>query len=69
MNIKDFLESSQNLAIEQAERAHRQEKEQWEKIADDLAFALSCLVDDRDNIKYWFRAYEAMKQYEGAKRQ
>lgn len=68
MNIRDFLEQSQNLAIEQAERIERQDMEKWQKIADDLAWALDCLVDDKDNMKFWFKAHDALKQYGEAKK-
>ena len=68
MNIKEFLEQSQQLAIEQSDRARREEVDAWRKIADDLAFALDCLVDDKDNMKYWFRAHDALKRYEDAVR-
>lgn len=68
MNIKEFIEHSQNLAIEQADRAKREEIDSWRKIADELAFVLDCLVDDRENMKYWFRAHDAIKRYEEAVR-
>lgn len=64
MNIKDFLEHTQNLALEQASRMQKQEVDEWREIADKLAFSLDCLVDDKENMKNWFRAHDALKKYE-----
>lgn len=64
MNIKDFLEHSQNLALEQSMMMQKEAVEEWKKVADKLALSLDCLIDDRNNMKNWFRAHDALKSYE-----
>lgn len=68
MNLREFLENSQTLAIQQADARRQEEVKKWESIADELAFVLDSLIDNRDNIRNWLRAHDALKKYESEKR-